>query len=143
MKIEKVSCFPNEGTPEVIPGDPQAGDLVRITTNTRAEIFERFTPPPPPPAPLPRILSKTAFQDYAVSQLGGGLNGMARFTEIMDATRDSSSGAARFAFARYEAAQTFEKDNTETLTAVMAADTTAGHLTAAERTSIIENWPNG
>ena len=90
----------------------------------------------------PRVLSKTAFQDYAISQLGGGLTGMGRFTEIMDATRDSTSGAVRFAFARYEAAQTFEKANTATLTAVMAADTgTPGHLTEAERTAIIENWP--
>lgn len=95
----------------------------------------------PDPPKSPRILSKTAFQDYAISQLGGGLSGMARFTAIMDATRDSSSGAVRFAFARYEAAQTFEKENTATLTAVMAADSTAGHLTDAERAAIIENWP--
>jgi len=89
----------------------------------------------------PRILSKTAFQDYAITQLGGGLTGMARFTEIMDATRDSSSAAVRFAFARYEAALTFEKENTSTLTAVMAADSQPGHITAEERTAIIENWP--
>lgn len=95
----------------------------------------------PDPPKSPRVLSKTSFQDYAISQLGGGLTGMARFTEIMDATRDSSSGAVRFAFARYEAAQTFEKGNTATLTAVMAADSTSGHLTDAERTAIIENWP--
>lgn len=93
------------------------------------------------PPTAPRVLSKTAFQDYAVSQLGGGLTGMARFTEIMDATRDSSSGAVRFAFARYEAAQTFEKGNADTLTSVMAADTTPGHLTEAEQSAIIRNWP--
>lgn len=95
----------------------------------------------PDPPKVPRVLSKTAFQDYAVSQLGGGLTGMARFTEIMDATRDSSSGAVRFAFARYEAAQTFEKENTATLTAIMAADSQTGHITTDERAAIIENWP--
>lgn len=89
----------------------------------------------------PRVLSKTGFQDYAVSQLGGGATGMARFTTIMDATRDSVDGAVRFAFARYEAAQTFEKDNTAALTAIMAADSQVGHITAEERTSIIDNWP--
>lgn len=140
-KIEKVSCFPNEGTPEVIPGDPQAGDLVRITTDNGAEIYERYTPPAAQADPLPRILSKTAFQDYAVSQLGGGVVGMARFTQIMDATRDSSSGAVRFAFARYEAAVTFEKQNTALLTQIMAGDATVGHLTGAERLAIIDNWP--
>lgn len=90
---------------------------------------------------VPRVLSKTAFQDYAVSQLGGGSTGMARFTEIMDATRDSASGAVRFAFARYEAAQTFEKNNTSALTSIMAADSTTGHLTVVERAAIIDNWP--
>ena len=73
----------------------------------------------------PASLSKTEFQDHAVNRLGGGLDGMARFMEIMDATRDSASAAVRFAFARYEAAQSFEKGNTEMLTAVMAGDDAA------------------
>jgi hypothetical protein len=102
---------------------------------------ETIDHPDPPSAPL--ILSKTAFQDYVVSQLGSGATGMARFTEIMDATRDSASGAVRFAYARYEAALTFEKTNTATLTAIMAADTQAGHLTTDERAAILDNWPEG
>lgn len=132
----------DRATGEVISGTPQSGDYVRIATTNGAVIEQEYTVPTAP-APQPRVLSKTAFQDYAISQLGGGLAGMGRFTEIMDATRDSASGAVRFAFARYEAAQTFEKDNTETLTAVMAADSTAGHLTDAERAAIITNWPVG
>ena len=140
-EIVKVSCYPNEGTPQVIAGDPQAGDLVRITTASGAVIYERYTPPADAPSPRPRVLSKTAFQDYAVSQLGGGATGMARFTEIMDATRDSSSGAVRFAFARYEAAVTFEKENTAALTSIMAADSQAGHIAGTERTAILYNWP--
>ena len=97
----------------------------------------------PDPPSVPRILSKTAFQDHAIAQLGGGATGMARFTQIMDATRDSADGAVRFAFARYEAALTFEKENTETLAAVMAADSQPGHITDAERSLIIDNWPLG
>jgi hypothetical protein len=42
--IERVSCFPNEGEPEVIGGDPIAGDLVRITTDSGTVIYERYTP---------------------------------------------------------------------------------------------------
>lgn len=102
-----------------------------------------YNPPAAPPDPMPMLLSKTAFQDYAISQLGGGVTGMARFTEIMDATRDSASGAVRFAFARYEAAITFEKNNTALLTNIMVNDTQAGHLTAPERAAIIDNWPTG
>ncbi len=95
-----------------------------------------------PPVEVPRLMSKTQFQDYAISQLGGGMTGMARFTAIMDATRDSADGAVRFAFARYEAADIFEKTNTATLTAIMANDIKAGHITFAERADIIDNWPN-
>lgn len=50
-EIVKVSCFPNEGTPEVIDGSPSAGDLVRITTPTGAVIYERYTPPSAPETP--------------------------------------------------------------------------------------------
>jgi len=131
-------------TGEILTGPdnytPQSGDYVRITTPSGAVIEQEYTVLPQV-LPRPRVLSKTAFQDYAISQLGGGLTGMGRFTEIMDATRDSAAGAVRFAFARYEAAQTFEKDNTATLTAVMAADSTAGHITDAERSAILTNWP--
>ena len=119
---------------------PVAGDLIRVRFG-KSEAFTEKGPDQAPPAPLPRVLSKTSFQDYAVSQLGGGLTGMARFTAIMDATRDSASGAVRFAFERYEAAERFEKTNTDTLTEVMAADNTAGHITDAERLAILDNWP--
>lgn len=139
--VARVSCFPNEGTPEVIPGDPQLGDIVRITTPTGTTVYERYTPPPVPLGPRPGLLSKTAFQDHAVTQLGGGAIGMARFTEIMDATRESADGAVRFAYARYEAAQIFEKNNTASLTQIMAGDSQAGHLTGDERADILENWP--
>lgn len=87
---------------------------------------------------FPRILSKTAFQDHAVSQLGGGVTGMARFTEIMDATAAHSNGAVRFAFARYEAALTFEKSNVSSLTSLLVS---SGVMTANERTEILDNWP--
>lgn len=139
MEIVKVSCFPNEGTPQVIAGDPVTGDLVRVTDGDRVQYY-RYTEIPPY-TPAPRVLTKTSFQDYCIGQLGGSTTGMARFTEIMDATRDSTSGAVRFAYARYEAAQTFEKSNTAALTTIMAADDTTGHLTADERTAILNNWP--
>lgn len=109
--------------------------------NLDGTLNEELSTPEADITPAPRIMSKTAFQDYAVSQLGGGLTGMGRFTEVVDATKNSASGAVRFAFARYEAANTFEKENTSQLTAVMAADTTDGHLTEQERDAILDNWP--
>jgi hypothetical protein len=137
MSIERLDGFTADGYGNVISGDIQEGDVIRIN----GTIERRYYATPAPADPKPRVLSKTAFQDYAISQLGGVPDGMARFTTIMDATRDSVSGAVRFAFARYEAAQTFEKENTATLTAIMAADSQTGHITTDERTAIIENWP--
>lgn len=43
--IERVSCFPNEGTPVVIPGEPADGDLVRVT-NGSSVIYQRYTVDP-------------------------------------------------------------------------------------------------
>ena len=56
VTIEKVSCFPNEGTPQVVAGSPQQGDLVRITNTNGTVIYERYTPPAAPPSPQPKIL---------------------------------------------------------------------------------------
>lgn len=114
------------------------GQIIISTLNLDGTVTERTVEVPDP---TPRVLSKTSFQDYAISKLGGGATGMARFTEIMDATADSASGAVRFAFARYEAAQTFEKENTGLLTSIMAADNTPGHITPQERQAIIDGWP--
>lgn len=116
------------------------GTLAGATDNNDGS----FSNPPEPPASVgpPKILSKTAFQDLAISALNGGTVGMARFTVIMDATRDSIDPVVRFCFSRYEAAITFEKTNVASLTAIMANDTTNGHLTADERTAILTAWKN-
>lgn len=134
--IQRLDGFTADGFGNVIEGDPQDGDVIRID----GRIEQRWSPPATPIPPPPSLLSKTAFQDYAVSQLGAGVTGMARFTAIMDATRDNTDGAVRFAFARYEAALTFEKTNTASLTAIMVS---ASVMTADERTAIIDNWPTG
>ena len=87
--------------------------------------------------PIPRVLSKTAFQDHAVSQLGAGTIGMARFQAIMDACQ-AGAGAVKFCFSRYEGANTFEKAKVADFTALMVANAL---MTANERTAIINNWP--
>lgn len=127
-------CAPGE-EPQVIAGAPAQGDIVRD-----GSVYCRYKAPRVIQA-VPRVLTKTQFMDHAVSKLGGGAIGMARFTAIMDATKASAAGAVRFAFARYEAAATFEKANTGALTSIMAADSQTGHLTADERTAILDNWP--
>lgn len=144
--IVKVSHLPTSlsDVPSVVAGTPTDGDPVRITTGSGAVVYQTYTAPGSISAPL--TLSKTAFQDHAVACLmsvnsSTQAQAMARFTAIMEATKTSSDGAVKFAFSRYEAAQTFEKTNTAALTALMAADSTTGHLTTDERTAILDGWP--
>lgn len=96
--------------------------------------------------PEPRTLSKTAFMDHVVAQLMAVNDStmeqaLARFIQIMNAAKTSSDLAVQFAYERYVAADVFEKTNTETLTAIMVADATTGHLEANERAAITGNWP--
>lgn len=130
--MERLDGFTVDGFGNVIPGEIQRGDVVRIDG-----LECRWFPPEEMPK-RPLVLSKTAFQDYAVSQLGGGIIGMARFTAIMDATAVHADGAVRFAYARYHAAERFEKENTALLTQIMAGN---GTMTAEERSAILDNWP--
>lgn len=136
-----VSAVVRPKTPLTAPDGMTFVEIEDSSPDVSGKVWNGTTFEDPAHTPVPLILSKTAFQDHAVSQLGGGLTGMGRFTAIMDATRDSASGAVRFAYARYQAAQTFEKTNTASLTAVMAADTQTGHLTTDERAAILDNWP--
>ena len=107
------------------PADPRFGTTVEIDH--------------PDPPTVPQILSKTAFQDYAVSQLGAGTTGMARFQAIMDAA-EVASGAVKFCFSRYEAANTFAKDQVDAFTQIMVAATI---MSATERSNVLTNWPTG
>lgn len=92
---------------------------------------------PDPPA-SPRTLSKTAFQDLAIANLGGGSTGMARFQQIMDASA-SGTGAVKFCFSRYDAALTFEKSAVDGFTSIMVG---ASIMTSDEKAAILNNWPN-
>lgn len=116
--------------------------ITTITDPASPQFGQTFEVDVADPATSPLVLSKTAFQDYAISVFGSGdvIAGMNRFSEIMDATRDSTNGAVRFAYARYQAAQTFEKANVELLAGVME---TGGAMTPEEKGALIENWPEG
>ena len=132
MALERVSNFPNEGEVTVLPGDPQEGDVVR-TVGTQD--YRRHY------ADVPAM-------DHAVAQLmtvnsSTQKDALGRFTAVMEAAKNSTDAAVRFAYARYEAADIFEKTNTDTLTSFMVSDTTSGHLEANERTAVLDNWPTG
>jgi len=135
--IEKVSCFPNEGTPEVIAGDPVDGDLVRITSGT-VIIYQRYTVPVAP-TPQPRVLSKTEFNKYGWAQLG-----MAAFQKVIEDTRNSTGTTdadyeARSAVTQYDAAITVAKSEVEAIGFKIKA---AGFMTQEQFDDMTgDNWP--
>jgi len=105
------------------PNDPLFGETTTSTV--------------PDPPSIPSLLSKTAFQDLAVANLGSGTTGMTRFQAIIDAC-PAGSGAVKFCFSRYEAAVTFEKADVANFTAIMVG---ASIMTQAEADAILNNWP--
>lgn len=135
---------PQEYVTKIFPG---LTGFVEVPENTLPGASDNgdgtyTNPTPPTPVTTYKILSKTAFQDYAITVLGGGLTGMTRFMEIMNATKNSASGPVQFAWERYNAASSFEKDNTDLLTDVMLSDTiTSGHIVQSEKDDLISNWP--
>lgn len=130
--MERVSNPPNEGPVQVIPGDPQPGDWVR----QGGDYFRYY--PITPATPQPKPLSKTAFMDHAITQLGS----IAAFQTLMEACRDSTDqdyGATlRYAYSRYDAADVLNKTVVATLSQVMVD---AGLLSASDRTAVLDNWP--
>lgn len=134
--IVKVSCFPNEGTPQVIAGDPQQGDIVRITTGGGAVIYERYTPPAPPPVPQPKILSWGDLASYLIGLLGGGATGRAALGAII-ASCQAGTNNDKFFAVYFQGQTTFTKAE---FTGVLA-DVATGIVTNGQKTAVANNWP--
>ena len=150
--IVKVSCFPNEGAPQVIAGEPQGGDIVQITTPNGTTIYERYTPPPPPSAPRPFALSATGFMDTAIAGLrvanaSNQAAAEARFIEIIEAARSFTDAGnverakrVRYVYERYQKATTFNKAVVAGMLALFRVAGVAS-LTTGEESAILAAWP--
>jgi hypothetical protein len=114
-----------------VPDGTRHGDL-----DNRDGTFTR--PPIHTPPAESKILSKINFQDYAVSQLGGSVTGMARFQTIIDSC-EKSTGAVKFCYSRYVAASKFEKNDVKDFTDILVLATI---VTLAEQEALLVNWPN-
>lgn len=126
--MERVTCFPNEGTPQVIPGAPQEGDIIRTPDG---DYFRYYAPVEPTPVPV--VLDDLEFLRHAASQLSPS-----RVVEIEEAFRDSANKELRYAWKEYDKAKSFTKDK---VTEFLSAGSEAGILTAQERNLVLDNWP--
>lgn len=95
-----------------------------------------FTNPASSPG-VPAILGKTQFRSYAVSQLGGGVTGMARVQAIMDAT-EAATGAVKFCFTQYQDATSCVLADMTTFLAIVLG---ASIITQDEHDAVLNNWP--
>jgi len=87
--------------------------------------------------PAPKVLSKTDFRAFAVTQLGGSTIGMARFQDIMDAAQ-ASSGAVKFCFTQYQDASAVVHADLTLFLGIMLG---ASIITQQERDGVLNNWP--
>jgi len=127
-------------TGEVIPGQAQTGDFVRITTASGVVIEQEYTEPTIP-QPRPRVLSKTDFNKHGWSKIG-----MAAFQKILEDVRKSTGTTdadyeARAAVEQYDGAATFAKAEVE---AIGVKIKNAGHMTQQQYDAVTgSNWPAG
>ena len=86
------------------------------------------------PEVRPLTLSKTAFLDHAVAQLGSP----SRLIDVLETARDHADADLRYAYRRYEAAQTLNKDvASEFLDKLLQAKI----INQAERDDLVIDWP--
>lgn len=121
---------------EVLSGEPIHDVPTRIRDNT-GESFTTYAEKGPDQPRPPATLEKTDFRAYAVSQLGGGLTGMARFQDIMDAAQ-TATGAVKFCFTQYEDAKTVVLPELIIFLGIMRS---ANIITQQEHDDVINNWP--
>lgn len=109
------------------PEDPLYGQVTQQTV--------------PDPPTIPKILAKTDFRAYAVSQLGGSTTGMARFQAIMDAA-EGSTGVPKFCFTQYQDAGSMIKSDVDNFLQILVAANLTNGPTQQEHDNVIGNWPN-
>lgn len=147
--IVKVTCFPNEGTPEALSGDPQTGDIVRITTPNGAVLYQRYTEPSQV-EPVPVTFDSADWKEYAYSVLGAIAvpagneieqlaAGMRRYGAILKAARASTDEGTIAALDQYDDATNYRKDKVEIFLGFLNADNEI--VTDAEFAGIVANWP--
>jgi hypothetical protein len=136
-------------TGEVIPGEPQAGDYVRITNGATVSEHE-YTPPQPPAAPAPRVFDSADWKGYAYLVLGtiaapSGTTdeklaaGMRRYGAILKAARASEDEGTIAALDQYDDATNFRKDKVSIFLSFLNAD--GEIVTDAELAGIVGGWP--
>ena len=119
-----------DGTQNTIVGDSQAAlEAMGFT------VLEDVTPAPGVNTE-PRTLSKTAFIDHCVTQLGDP----ATFMALLDTISTHADLNIKYAHERYVAAVEFEKD---TATGFFDGLLTATVIDQTQRDSLVGNWPTG
>jgi hypothetical protein len=139
--LEKVSCFPNEGTPAVIAGAPQDGDLVRIVGTQQ---YYRYLTPAVAVPSAPRVFDWAGMNAYLVGLLGGGDAGTAALQALLEAARDRVGTTAndkltRYFYTWFLGSTSFTKADTAARLVALVATSV---VTQNQANAVATNWPS-
>lgn len=146
MTVVRINAVPAVANPrdgidyEVLSGNPQDGDPVRISTG--GGFVYTYHKEPVARVAKPRALAKTEFMDHCYSQLGGGLTGVSRFGAVIKAARSSTEDTVVAAMERYDHAMSVEKENAAVFIGILKAASIAS-LTDNECDAVLDTWPSG
>ncbi len=145
VKIDRV-------TREILPGEPENGDYVRITTASGAVIEQEYTEPSVAQSgPRPRELTKTQFRELCYAVLGAlavpqgttmqqYASGLALFTGCIEECEESNDVGLRGLAAHFYDAPIFVKDRVELFFAMLVD---AEIVTPQHAGAVLASWPAG
>lgn len=134
--LERVTCFPQDGTPQVIPGQPQYMDIVRVIGTGK---YYHFVPDPGPSAPVDRELSRKALRAVIVTAFGGNGAGSAKLQTYIDAAVANVGTTQADKNMRY-ALETLRTEDVFTKTEASQM-MVAFQFAANDRTAVLAIWP--
>jgi hypothetical protein len=128
--IERLDGFTVDGFGNVIPGEPQTGDVIRVD----GRIEQRYAAPIPH-TPKPITMTDKQFRKFVQNKLGAGVYGKA----FRDAST-SSDTAVMDAYAAWVKADTYDKAEVAAMTQALQD---AGIITEQQRDALVKNgnWP--
>lgn len=134
MALEKVSCFPNDGDPQVIAGDPQHGDIVRVVGT---QDYHRHAIMPAKVL-QPISMTRKQLRKHVVAVFGGNGAAAAKLQAYRDAaigeTGTTDAAKRRRLALIMEREEVFTKDEADELMTLF-------QFAAQDKTDVLAAWP--
>lgn len=136
-EVEKVTCFPNEGTPVVIPGVPGYMDIVRVIGTGK---YYRYNPDAlVPTSPPDAELNRKQLRALIIAAFGGNGAATAKLQTYIDVAvanvgTTQADKNMRYALESLRTDDRFAKDEATQLMLGM-------QFSAQDRNAVLTAWP--